>query len=109
MAACALITGPAVAQSIGEKTGINEVLGITPSTADFVKEAATSDMFELDSSALAEANATDEATKWKPVDHRVIPARGFALEHVPYRQSEVLTLSEINVTFVTLRDLEDGA
>ncbi|HWJ19026.1 MAG TPA: DUF4142 domain-containing protein [Geobacterales bacterium] len=63
MAACALITGPAAAQSIGEKTGINEVLGITPSTKDFVKEVATSDMFEMDSSALAEANATDEATK----------------------------------------------
>ena len=48
IAACALIAGPAAAQSIGEKTGINEVLGITPSTADFVKEAATSDMFELE-------------------------------------------------------------
>ena len=47
-AACALIAGPAAAQSIGEKTGINEVLGITPSTADFVKEAATSDMFEIE-------------------------------------------------------------
>ncbi len=63
MAACALIAGPAAGQSIGEKTGINEVLGITPSTKDFVKEAATSDMFEMDFSALAQQEATDEATK----------------------------------------------
>jgi putative membrane protein len=63
IAACALIAGPAAAQSIGEKTGINEVLGITPSTADFVKEAATSDMFEIESSKLAAQKATDEATK----------------------------------------------
>ncbi len=35
---------------IGEKTGVNSMLGITPSTTDFVKEAATSDMFEIQSS-----------------------------------------------------------
>ena len=63
IAACALLAGPAAAQSIGEKTGVNAVLGITPSTADFVREAAIGDMFELDSSELAENRATDEATK----------------------------------------------
>ncbi len=63
LAACALIAGPAAAQSIGERTGINELLGITPSTPDFVKEAAISDMFEIESSKLAAQKATDEATK----------------------------------------------
>ena len=63
IAACALIAGPAAAQSFGERTGINEVLGITPSTADFVKEAASSDMFEIQSSKLAAEKATDDAVK----------------------------------------------
>jgi putative membrane protein len=42
------------AQSAGEKSGVNSVLGATPSTADFVKEAAISDMLEIDSSKLAQ-------------------------------------------------------
>jgi putative membrane protein len=44
------------AQSVGEKSGANSVLGITPSTADFVKEAATSDMLEIQISKLAQTN-----------------------------------------------------
>ena len=63
IAACALITGPAAAESVGEKTGINSVLGISPSTPDFVKEAAISDLFEIESIKLAAQRATDEATK----------------------------------------------
>jgi putative membrane protein len=45
---------PVPAQSLGEKTGINSALDIAPSTADFVKEVATSDMFELAASKLAQ-------------------------------------------------------
>src|SRR5438132_8960294 len=52
--ALALLATPAMAQSIGEKTGVNSTLGITPATADFVKEAAISDMFEIQSSQLAQ-------------------------------------------------------
>ena len=52
--ALVLFAAPALAQSAGEKTGINSALGISPSTADFIKEAATSDMFEIQSSQLAE-------------------------------------------------------
>ena len=48
IAACALIAGPAAAQSIGEKSGINSVLGLSPSTPDFVKEAAIGDLFEIE-------------------------------------------------------------
>jgi len=47
-----LMAGPALAQSAGEKTGINSTLGISPSTPDFVKEVAISDMFELQSNKL---------------------------------------------------------
>ncbi|SFP39549.1 putative membrane protein [Bradyrhizobium sp. Ghvi] len=52
--ACVLLAGPALAQSIGEKTGVNSALGVAPKTADFVKEVAISDMFEIESSKLAE-------------------------------------------------------
>jgi len=50
----AILAGPASAQSMGEKTGVNSALDIAPSTADFVKEVATSDMFEIESSKLAQ-------------------------------------------------------
>jgi putative membrane protein len=51
---CVLLAGPALAQSVGEKTGVNSTLGIAPTTADFVKEVAISDMFEIQSSQLAQ-------------------------------------------------------
>ncbi|TWB43467.1 DUF4142 domain-containing protein [Nitrospirillum pindoramense] len=50
------------AKSMGEKTGANSVLGVTPRTEDFVKEVAISDMFEIQSSELAQQKG-DEATK----------------------------------------------
>ena len=52
--ALALLATPAMAQSLGEKTGINSTLGITPATEDFVKQVAISDMFEIQSSELAQ-------------------------------------------------------
>jgi putative membrane protein len=52
--ACILMAAPALARSVGEKTGINSALGVSPSTDDFVKEVAISDMFEIESSKLAE-------------------------------------------------------
>jgi putative membrane protein len=52
---CLLLASPVLAQSVGEKTGVNSVLGISPTTADFVKQVAISDMFEIESSKLAEA------------------------------------------------------
>ena len=51
---CALLTSPALAQSIGEKTGVNSALGLAPISADFVNEVAISDMFEIEASKLAE-------------------------------------------------------
>jgi putative membrane protein len=52
--ALVLLAAPALAQSVGEKTGVNSALGVSPTTTDFVKEAATSDMFEIQSSQLAQ-------------------------------------------------------
>lgn len=59
---CVLLAGPALAQSVGEKTGVNSVLGVAPTTADFVKEVAISDMFELQSNKLGaeKGNAADK-------------------------------------------------
>ena len=51
---CLLLASPAFAQSAGEKTGVNSALGISPSTTDFVKEVALSDMFEIESNKLAQ-------------------------------------------------------
>ena len=58
IALCALLASPAVAESVGEKTGINSVLGLSPTTHDFVQEAAISDIFEIEASKLAEQRAT---------------------------------------------------
>jgi putative membrane protein len=59
-----LMAGPALAQSVGEKTGVNSTLGIAPTTADFVKEVAISDMFELQSNKLGEERGNAEQKKF---------------------------------------------
>jgi putative membrane protein len=56
-----LFTAPVLAQSVGEKSGVNSALGVSPSTADFVKKAAISDMFEIQSSQLAAQRANEPA------------------------------------------------
>jgi len=53
-----------MAQSVGEKTGVNSALGIAPTTADFVKEAATSDMLEISAAKLAEEKGNAEEKKF---------------------------------------------
>ena len=52
-AACVLLAGPALAQSLGEKTGVNSALGIAPKTEDFIKEIAMSDMTEIEAAQIA--------------------------------------------------------
>src|SRR4051812_40224958 len=52
--ACILLATPGLAQSVGEKTGANSLLGVAPSTVDFVKQVAISDMFEIESNKLAQ-------------------------------------------------------
>ena len=65
-AACLLLLGaagmPAHAQSVGEKTGVNSLIGVAPSSQDFVTQAVISDMFENQSSKLA-LEKSDEKTK----------------------------------------------
>jgi putative membrane protein len=56
-----LLSGSAFAESLGEKSGVNAALGITPTTADFVKEAAIGNMFEVESSKLAAEKAPGSA------------------------------------------------
>src|SRR6201996_7698504 len=49
-----ILTSSCLAQSVGEQTGVNSALGIAPKTEDFIKEAATSDMLEIDAAKIAE-------------------------------------------------------
>jgi putative membrane protein len=49
-----LLSTAAFAQSVGEQTGVNSALGIAPKTVDFVKEAAMSDMLEIEAAKIAE-------------------------------------------------------
>jgi len=58
-----MLATPVLAQSAAEKTGVNSVMGVAPKTEDFVTEAATSDMFEIESSKLAVERSQDAATK----------------------------------------------
>ena len=48
------LSSTALAQSVGEQTGVNSALGIAPRTEDFIKEAATSDMLEIDAAKIAQ-------------------------------------------------------
>lgn len=54
VAMCLAFAGPALAESVSEKTGLNSLVGASPNTQDFVAEAAISDMFEIQSSKLAQ-------------------------------------------------------
>jgi len=58
-----MLASPVLAQSAAEKTGVNSVMGVAPKTEDFVTEAASSDMFEIESSKLAVERSQDAATK----------------------------------------------
>jgi len=62
-AAIVLAAGPLFAQSIPEKTGVNQALGISPKTQDFVTLAAQSDMLEIESSKLALTKSDSDKTK----------------------------------------------
>jgi putative membrane protein len=63
-AAALFLSSAAFAQSVGEKTGVNSALGIAPTTADFVKEAAMSDMMEIEASKIAQQKGNAEEKKF---------------------------------------------
>jgi len=54
----------ASAQSVGEKTGVNSALGITPKTEDFIKEAAMSDMLEVHAAKVAQQKGNADEKKF---------------------------------------------
>jgi putative membrane protein len=54
----------ATAQSVGEKTGVNSALGIAPKTEDFVKEAAMSDMLEIEAAKIAQQKGNADEKKF---------------------------------------------
>lgn len=54
----------ASAQSVGEKTGVNSALGITPKTEDFIKEAAMSDMLEIAAAKIAQDKGNADEKKF---------------------------------------------
>ena len=64
LAATTMLSGPVLAQSIGEKTGVNSTLGISPTTQDFVTEAANSDILELAAAKLAEGKGNADEKKF---------------------------------------------
>ena len=65
IAVAAMLTSPAVfAQSVGEKTGVNSALGIAPKTEDFVKEAAMSDMLEIEAAKVAQQKGNADEKKF---------------------------------------------
>src|ERR1700742_1283957 len=63
LVATALVSS-ASAQSVGEKTGVNSALGITPKTEDFIKEAATSDMLEIAAAKVAQEKGNADEKKF---------------------------------------------
>ena len=57
---CLMLSSSVFAQSVGdkakdlgEKTGVNSVIGVSPTTAAFVTKAAVSDLFEIKASKMA--------------------------------------------------------
>lgn len=59
-----LLAPLAQAQSVGEKTGVNSTLGISPTTQDFVTEAADSDMLEIAAAKLAQEKGNADEKKF---------------------------------------------
>jgi putative membrane protein len=62
--AVTLTSSAALAQSAGEKTGVNSALGIAPKTEDFVKEAAMSDMLEIEAAKVAQQKGNADEKKF---------------------------------------------
>ena len=59
-----IFASPSFAQSAAEKTGVNSALGIAPKTEDFIKEAAMSDMTEIESAKIAQQKGNSDEKKF---------------------------------------------
>src|ERR1017187_9065802 len=62
--ASVLLSSTASAQSVGEEAGVNSVLGVAPRTEDFIKQAATSDMMEIEGGKWAQFKGTPDEKKF---------------------------------------------
>lgn len=51
-------------QSVGERTGVNSTLGISPSTQDFVTEAANSDALEIAAAKIAQQKGDSDEKRF---------------------------------------------
>src|SRR3954470_21121983 len=60
---CLLFAASAQAQGIVKKSGVNSVLVVSPSTQDFVTQAAMGDMLEIETGKLAQLKASDPMIK----------------------------------------------
>jgi putative membrane protein len=58
------LASAAYAQSVSERTGVNAALGITPKTEDFIKEAAMSDMLEIEAAKIAQEKGNADIKKF---------------------------------------------
>jgi putative membrane protein len=68
LALTGLLTSTALAQSVSEKTGVNSALGIAPKTEDFIKEAAMSDMLEIEAAKVAQQKGNADEKKFAEAD-----------------------------------------
>lgn len=64
LALAGFLTSTALAQSVSEKTGVNSALGIAPKTEDFIKEAAASDMLEIEAAKIAQRKGNADEKKF---------------------------------------------
>ncbi len=62
--ASVLLSSAAFAQFVGEETGVDSILGIAPTTEDFIKQAATSDMLEIAAGKWAQFKGTPDEKKF---------------------------------------------
>jgi predicted outer membrane protein len=60
----AALTSSSLAQSVGEKSGVNSALGIAPKTEDFIKQAAMSDMTEIEAATIAQQKGNADEKKF---------------------------------------------
>ena len=59
--ACLAFAVPESAQSLGEKIGISAIIGVAPTTNDFIAQAAIGDIFGIEAGKLALARGGDKA------------------------------------------------
>jgi putative membrane protein len=72
LALASAFAATALAQSVGEKTGVNSALGIAPKTEDFIKEAAASDILEIEAAKIAQQKGNADEKKFAE-QSRTIP------------------------------------